>query len=574
MKKILATRYWWIILLALLVLVNVAAAYVAVRADLTAEKRFTLSAPTKKMLQQIDGQVDITVFLEGDLPKDFKKLQNSTRELLASFKETGKSSIRYVFEKPGAGLGDSARAYFQDSIARLGIKPYTINAQTKEGEGTEQRQVVPGALIAYKGRVLAVDLLAGQSSGLDESSINRVEATLEYKFANAIHKLTRDSMPLIGYLTGNGEPLSYNVYDLIERNLRPNYAFRIFNIDSFPSIPAVFSAMIIAKPTQKFTDEQKLKLDQYVMHGGKILWMIDELYAEMDSLRRVQNDFIAFDRGLNLEDILFKYGVRINQDLVQDLNCAKIATTTGGEAGGKPQVQPLSWTYFPLLSNYNNHPIAKNLDYVVAEFPNSIDTVSAPGIHKTVLLATSAESRILSTPAKVSWNSIQTEEDLKRFNGGNVPVAVLLEGKFNSLFTNRLGTDMRNNLNTIGEPFVPQDAAANKMIVISDGDMALNMVTQTDGPLQMGMPEAYPAFRYKYANNEFIMNCIEYLVDNSGILETRSKDLTLRLLDKKKLETDKTTWQLINLIAPLLLVIAAGGLYQFIRKRKYSGSTA
>ncbi|MEP7277079.1 MAG: gliding motility-associated ABC transporter substrate-binding protein GldG [Bacteroidota bacterium] len=569
MKKILATKYWWLILLALLVLVNYAASWFTVRADLTAEKRFTLSQPTKKMLKQVNGQVNITVFLDGNLPKDFKKLRNSTTELLQEFKEIGRSNIRYVFEKPGAGLSDSAKTYFLDSIARLGIKPYTIDAQVKEGEGSEQRQVVPGALVSYKNRVMAVDLLAGQNSDLDESSINRVEATLEYKFANAIHKLTRDSVPLVGYLIGNGEPLSYNVYDLIERNLKPNYAFRIFKLDSFPSIPAVFSAMIMVKPTEKFTDEQKLKIDQYVMHGGKILWMIDQLYAEMDSLRRVQNDFIAFDRGLNLEDILFKYGVRINQDLVQDITCARIATTIG-EAGGKPQVQPLNWTYFPLLTNYNNHPIAKNLDYVVAEFPNSIDTVAAPGIRKTILLATSAESRILSSPAKVSWNSIQTEEDLKKFNGGNIPVAVLLEGQFNSLFTNRLGTDMRNRLTGIGEPFTAQTGTPGKMIVIADGDMALNPVTQTDGPLQMGMPEVYPAFRYKYANSEFIMNCIEYLVDNSGILETRSKDLTLRLLDKKKLETDKAKWQLINILAPLLLVIVFGSLFQFMRKRKYS----
>jgi ABC-2 type transport system permease protein len=568
MKKLLATKYWWIVLLALLVLVNYAASFFTLRADLTEEKRYTLSAPTKKMLQAIDGQVDVTVFLEGDMPKDFKKLKNSTTELLKEFKDIGRSHIKYIFEKPGAGLEDSAKTFLLDSLARLGIKPYTIDAQVKEGEGTEQRQVVPGALVSYKGRVMAIDLLAGQNSGLDESSINRVEATLEYKFANAIHKLTKDTVPLIGYLTGNGEPLSYNVYDLIERNLKPNYAFRIFKLDSFPSIPAVFNAMIIAKPTEKFTDEQKLKLDQYVMHGGKLLWMVDELYAEMDSLRRSQNEFIAFDRGLNLEDILFKYGVRINQDLVQDLNCAKIATTIG-DAGGKPQVQQLAWTYFPLLGTYNSHPIAKNLDYVVAEFPNSIDTVAAPGINKTILLATSTESRILATPAKVSWNSIQTEEDLKKFKSGNIPVAVLLEGKFNSLFTNKLGTDMRNNLNVIGEPFIVQAAAPGKMIVIADGDMALNLVTQSEGPLQMGIPEAYPAFRYKYANSEFIMNCIEYLVDNSGILETRSKDLTLRLLDKKKLDADKIKWQIINIAAPLLLIIIFGALYQFMRKRKY-----
>ena len=569
MKKTGSIKYGWLLVPVLLVLINVAVSYFSLRTDLTAEKRFTLSEPTKKMLKDLNGQVNITVFLDGEMPKDFKKLRNSTNEMLKEFKEYGKGNIKFVFEKAGEGLSDSAKKYFKDSIAGLGINPYTVNAQVKEGDGAEQREVVPGALISFKDRVLAVNLLGGQNSELDESSINRAEATLEYKFASTIHKLTKDTVPLIGYLTGNGEPLSYNVYDLIERNVKRNYNLRIFPIDSFPSIPGVFNAVIIAKPVNKFTDDQKLKIDQYVMHGGKILWMVNQLYAEMDSLRRVQTEFIAFDKGLNLDDILFKYGVRLNQDLVQDLTCAKIATVIGGVAGGKPQVQPLQWVYFPLLGNYSNHPISKNLDYVVAQFPNSIDTVSAPGITKTILLATSPESRILSTPAKVSWNSIQTEEDFKKFSGGIVPVAVLLEGKFSSLFNNRLSTAMRDSLNAIQQPFTGKSNTDTKMIVISDGNMALNLVTQKDGPLAMGIPEAYPGFNFKYANSEFVMNCIEYLVDNSGILETRSKDVTLRLLDKKKLEESKTKWQIINILGPLLLVFLFGALYQVLRKRKY-----
>ena len=571
MKKLAASRFGWIGVLLLLVLLNVAGSLAVVRADLTAEKRFTLSEPVKHMLSGIDGQVTITVFLSGNLPKDFRKLKNSTAALLESLREVNPGALRYSFAQPGEALPDSVKPAFLDSLARLGIKPYTINAVIKEGQGEEQRQVVPGALVSYHGKAVGVDLLAGQNSELDEASINRVEATLEYKFAHAIHQLTIDTVPLIGYLAGNGEPLSYNVYDLIERIIKPNYAFRIFQLDSFPVIPPIFKAILVAKPTEKFSDEQKLKLDQYVMHGGRVLWMVDQLYAEMDSLRRVQNDFIAFDRGLNLEDIFFKYGVRVNQDLVQDLNCAKIATTTGGEAGGKPQVASLSWTYFPLLSG-GNHPIVKNLDYVVAQFPNSIDTVAAAGIKKTILLSTSPESRVLSTPAKVSWNSIQTEEDLRKFNGGPVPVAVLLEGPFRSLYNNRLGTLQRDQLIAAGEPFLAEAASPGKMIVVADGDIALNLVTQKEGPIHMGIPETYPAYRYTYANSEFMMNAIEYLVDNSGILETRSKDITLRLLDKKKLERDKTQWQIINIAGPLLLVILLGSLYQFIRRRKYRGS--
>ncbi|HTE12641.1 MAG TPA: gliding motility-associated ABC transporter substrate-binding protein GldG [Chitinophagaceae bacterium] len=566
MKKLLATKYWWIVLLALLVLVNVAASFFSVRADLTSEKRYTLSSSTKKLLKNIDGQVNITVFLDGDIPKDFKKLKNSTTQLLQEFKEIGKSNIKYVFEKPGAGLSDSAKSYFLDSIANLGIKPYTIQAQVEEGEGTEQRQVVPGALLSYKGRVTAVDLLSGQSSALDETSINRVEATLEYKFASAIQKITTDSMPVVGYLLGNGEVYSDRIKDLINNNLRKKYGFAFLPIDSVPSIPAVFNAILINKPTQKFTDEQKLKLDQYTMQGGKIMWMIDNLYAEMDSLQRTQNEFIAFDRGLNLEDLLFKYGVRINQDLVQDLNCDKMPSVIGN-IGGKPQIQLLPWPYFPLLSSNTNNPISKNLDYVLSQFPNSIDTVKADGIKKTYLLTTSDASRILNTPAKVSWTSVQNEEDVKTFTRAYVPIAVLLEGKFKSLYTNRVSASIKQSLDMANQPFRAQNETDNKMIVVADGDIALNFVSQTDGALSMG---TNPYTKSKYANSEFIMNSIEYLVDNSGILETRSKDITLRLLDKKKLETGKTKWQLINIVAPLLLVILFGGFYQFMRKRKYS----
>ncbi len=566
MKKILAAKYWWIVLLAWLVLVNIAASWFTLRADLTAEKRFTLSGATKKMLKGLEGPVAITVFLEGDLPKDFKKLRNSTADLLQSFKESGKTNIKYVFEKPGSGLNDSAKTYFLDSMARLGIRGYNIKAQVKEGEGTEQREVVPGALVSYKGKVIAVDLLAGQNSDLDEGSINRAEATLEYKFASAVHKVTTDSAPAIGYLLGNGEMFSDRIKDLIDNNIRKNYGFAFLPIDSVAAIPPVFSAMIVNKPTQKFTDEQKLKIDQYVMQGGKIMWMIDNLYAEMDSLQRTQNEFIAFDRGLNLEDILFKYGVRINQDLVQDLNCDKIPSVIGN-AGGKPQIQLLPWPYFPLLTSNNNNPVSKNLDYVLSQFPNSIDTVEAKGIKKTYLLTTSDASRILSSPAKVMWNSIQNEEDIKTFTKSYVPVSVLLEGKFNSLYANRISATVRAAMEAAHRPFQAQDASDNKMIVVADGDIALNFVTQNEGPLSMGLN---PYTKAKYANSEFVMNCIEYLVDNSGILETRSKDLTLRLLDKKKLETNKTTWQLINVGLPLLLVILFSGIYQFVRKRKYA----
>lgn len=564
MKQLLSKKYWWVLVLLVLVAVNWLAALFHFRIDLTAEKRYTLAPATKTLLKNLKEPVSITVFLSGDMPAGFKKLANSSAEMLQEFKETGKGNITYRFEKPAEGLTDSLKIQFIDSLQSMGLSPMNVKAQVKEGEGQEERYVYPGAVIAYKGRITAVDFLQGQSNVDGLNSLNNAEALLEYKLANTIQKITQDSVPLIGYLLGNGQPFSYNVWDLIERSLKKTYSFSFLPIDSVKAIPPFFNALVITKPTQAFTDAQKLKLDQYVMQGGKILWMIDNLYAEMDSLQRSQNEFIAFDRGLNLQDLLFKYGVRINQDLVQSIVSDKIPSVVGN-MGGKPQIELLPWPYFPLLTNSSNHPIAKNLDYVVSQFPNSIDTVQAVGIAKTILL-NAAEARALNTPAKVSWNSIQTEDDLKTFNKPNIPVAVLLEGSFTSLYNNRLTTAMKDELNSINTPFKAQ-SSATKMIVIADGDIALNSVSQTDGPLQMGMN---PYTKNKYANSEFIANCIEYLVGNSGILETRSKDFTLRLLDKKKLEANKTIWQVIAIAVPLLLVIIFGALYQWLRKRKYS----
>ncbi|MBL7770973.1 MAG: gliding motility-associated ABC transporter substrate-binding protein GldG [Flavipsychrobacter sp.] len=563
-KNLLSNKFYWMLLLLVVIAVNWLAELMPLRLDLTAEGRYTLSAPTRKLLNEIEEPVQIDVLLSGELPAGFKKLASSTDDLLREFKAVGKSNLRFQFIKPGEGLNDTAKAILYDSLSRLGLNPTNIKAQTKEGEGQEERLVFPGAVIQHKGRTTAIDLLQGVSAEGGLESLNTAEALLEFKFANAIKQLNQDSVPLIGYLVGNGQPLTYQVQDLIENVLRKNYAFRILPIDSVGLIPTVFDALIIAKPSGAFSDEQKIKLDQYVMQGGKLLWMIDKLYAEMDSLQRTQNEFIAFDRGLELDDLLFRYGVRINQDLLQDLNADKMPSVIGS-VGGKPQIQLLPWFYNPLLSNYSGHPIAKNLDYVLTQFPNTLDTVEAKGIQKTILLASSQQARTLETPAKVSWNSVQTEEDFNTFNKSKIPVAVLLEGKFTSHYANRLSTEQRAFISSQGQTINSQ-SPESKMIVIADGDIALNSVTQNEGPLPMGMN---PYTKFQFANRDFIQNSIEYLVDESGILETRAKDFSLRLLDQKKLEENKTNWQLINIVVPILLIIAFGWAFHYFRKLRY-----
>jgi ABC-2 type transport system permease protein len=566
MKKLMNAKYWWLYVVAVVVLINYLASIVHYRIDLTSEKRYTLSPPVKKLLSSLGDKVNIEVFLAGDLPADFRNLRNSTEELLQEFKENGNNNIQYRFRKPGEGLGDTAKQNLLLYLDSAGIRPTNVKVQTKSGESQEQRLVYPGAMISCNGKIFPVDLLQGQDMSGGLQTLNIANALLEYKFGNAIQKVTQEHAPVVGYLAGNGEPLSYNVFDLIERTLKPNYGFGFVPIDSLKTIPQEFNAILIVKPTTPFNDRQKLKLDQYVMHGGKIIWMIDNLYAEMDSLMRSQSDFIAFDRGLNIDDQLFKYGVRINQDLVQDLQCDKLPLTVGNY-GDKPQMQLVPWPYFPLLSSYNDNPISQNLNTVLSIFPNSLDTVEAAGIKKIVLLASSANARTLSTPAIVSLNSVRTQDDIKTFNKKNIPIAILLEGKFQSLYANRLSSSMADTLaNIYKQPFLREAQQDNKMIVIADADIAANVVTQNDGPLTMGTNQFT---KTQYANKDFIVNAIEYLVNPSGILSARSKTLTLRLLDPAKIETEKTQWQILNMGLPVILIICFAFIYQALRNKKY-----
>ena len=561
------TKYWWCYLIAAVVLINYLASLVHFRVDLTAEKRYTLGAPTKQLLRGLNDRVSIDVYLAGHLPADFRNLRNNAEELLQEFREYDKNTISYSFHRPGEGLGDTARQNFLMYLDSLGIHPTNVKVQTEAGESQEQRLVYPAALVTYKDRVVPIDFLQGQNMQEGLQSLNNVISLLEYKFANAIQKVTQEKPAVIGYLAGNGEPLSYNVYDLIERTLKPQYGFGFVPIDSVPVIPLEFDAVMIVKPTIAFTDRQKLKLDQYVMHGGKLIWMIDNLYAEMDSLMRTQSDFVAFDRALNIDDQLFRYGVRINRDLVQDLQCDKLPLVVGSY-GDRPQPQLVPWPYFPLLSSYTDHPIAKNMNTVLSIFPNSMDTVEAEGIKKTVILASSASSRTLSTPAIVSLNSVQTEADVQTFNQKNIPIAILLEGKFTSLFANRIPSSVADSLGRIyQQPFLATAAMPNKMIVISDADIVANVVTQNEGPLQMGTNQFT---KVQYANRDFITNCIEYLTNPSGILAARAKTFVLRLLDPAKIEDQRTTWQIINVGLPVVLILGFALVYQAIRNKKYT----
>jgi len=579
MNKIIKYKYWWVGLVALFVTIIYLCKFLRYRVDLTAEKRFSISNSTKTLLENIDSMVTIKLFLTGDLPADYRKLSNAAQDLLSEFRDISNNLVKVTVETPGAGLPDSSKMQLYDSLERIGV-PFDRNEDVSAANNKTTNQIIiPAALVYYKNHMpFVVDLRSSRKVFKNfnvlndvpqedkEATLNAAEALLEFKFTNAIDKLTRSFVPTVAYAVGNGEPIDHTVTDLGE-SLRNDYRLGVFNLKASYPNPQQIDALLIVKPSQPFTDEDKLKIDQYVMHGGKIIWFVDKLYAELDSLMRSQADFVAFDRNLNLDDILFKYGVRINGDLVQDLNCSKIPIVIGQNPDGSPRMQRIPWPYYPFLSSPNNNPISKNLDRVLPIFPSSIDTVKAPGIQKTILLTSDTNSRTLSSPAMVSIKSIG-DIDFQTFNKSYIPVAVLLEGKFTSLFANRLTKQVQDSVaRALGKPFAPVADNDTKQIVVSDADIVTNEISSTAGPLPMGQ---LPLENYRFANREFFLNSVDYMVSTSGIFELRNKDLTLRLLDKKKVEDQKNTWQLINIVLPVIIIILFGLVYQWNRKRKFS----
>ncbi len=562
MKHYKKQRFWWLMVIPVIIIINFFVSFIHKRIDLTDEKRFTISSPVKKLLNNINEVTEIDVFLKGDMPAGFKNLSASTLELLEEFKEYAHGKIIYKLISPDDEMPGTARTY-ADTLASLGIVPINLKLQLKSGEQSEY--IYPAALVYYKNKIMPVNLYTGTQTVITPPELNTAEALLEYNFANAIYKITESHKPMIAYSVGNGEPTGDNVYDLVENVLKKNYSLFTIDIAKQPIIPDTFRLLLIVKPTISFTEEEKLKIDQYVMHGGKVLWFIDRLNAEMDSLQ-IKNQVIAYDRGLNLDDLFFKYGIRINPDLIMDLQCDFLPFNTNGNN----QFDFLHWNYFPLFESKQNNIINKNLGLVAGRFVNSIDTVSAPGIEKTILLSSSDNARTIETPALISGEENRNAPEDAAFKKKDVPAAVLLQGKFSSLYKNRLSTPMQDSLDAYGSPFLTQCINDNKMIVVADGDIALNGETHQQ-PLPMGV-NSYTVgtqYEYKFANKEFVENCLELLINDAGLSEARGKDYTLRLLDAKKVSDEKNQWQLIDIALPVALIILCGLIYQWWRKRTY-----
>ena len=565
MTSSLNKKWWWLIIIVAIILINYLASAFHQRIDLTNEKRFTISTPVKNILKNIDQKMEVSIFLRGDLPAGFKKLSVSTQELLQEFKEYSNGNIHYKIISADEKIPGTERTY-ADTLSSLGIVPINLKVQLKEGE--QSQYIYPAAIVNYQNKIQPVNLYSGSSSFITAPELNSAEALLEFNFANAIEKIIDNKRSMVAYAVGNGEPIGPQVYDLVENVLKKNYHLFMMDLQKEPVIPDTFKLLIIVKPTLTFTDSEKLKIDQYVMHGGKLLCFIDRLEAETDSLQ-IKNEVIAYDRNLNLQDLFFKYGIRINPDLLMDLQCDFLPFSVNG----KDQFEFLHWNYFPLFESKQNSVINKNLGLVAGRFVNTIDTVSAVGIKKTILLSSSPNSKTIETPALISGTENRNATVDAAFNKSNLIAGVLLEGKFTSLYKNRLSHNEMDSLAYYGSTFQTQNINDNKMVIISDGDIVLNQVYKGQ-LLPMGV-NAYTVgtqYEYQFANRQFVENCIQYLVNNANLNEAKSKDYQLRLLDPKKTNEQRGFWEILNLILPVFLIVIFGIIYQWWRRRKYTVS--
>jgi len=519
------------------------------RVDLTTDNRYTLSTVTKDIINNIDKQLIIKVYLEGDFPSEFKRLQIETRQFLEELSAKN-SSIKIQFVLP-----DNQR----ERLIKAGMIPSQLTV--KEDGKLSNTIIFPWAEIIYKKKSTIVSLLSNGAVQSQEDQLETAVANLEFSFSNAIYKLQEEKQKKVAVLTGNGELLDLQLYSFLSE-VSKKHKLAKFTLDSVEnnSIKSLqdfqqFNLAIIAKPTESFTEEEKLVLDQYIMNGGKTLWMFENVQADTDSLYK-DGKMLAYPRDLNLTDFFFSYGLRVNATLIQDLYAAKIPLATGN-IGNKPQFQNLNWFYHPLVSGNPNHAISKNIAPVRLRFANQIDTLQN-SLKKTVLLMSSMLTRKTGTPAIIELESIAIEPKEKEYSSGFQIVSLLIEGNFNSMYANRI------------KPFdikkFSKKSPFNKMIVISDGDIGRNQ-------LQKGKPFDLAQDKWtgeQFGNKEFLLNAVDYLLDDRGLIELRNKNVQINLLDKERAYQERTFWQFINIILPLLVLMTFGFIFQYLRKRKYS----
>ena len=558
-----------------IIFLNVIGNYIYTRFDLTSEKRYTLSKATKRLLKDIDETVLVRVYLEGnELPPDFVRLQNETKEMLNQFRAYNKY-VEYEFVNPTDFDDPKAQQVFYQKLAQKGIQPSQIEIKTPDG--IKQQLVIPAADVMYKGQETSVQLLLGQRYVSEAELINNSVQALEYTLTDAIRRLSRTEKQRIAFLQGHGELERHAIYD-IQLALTDYYAMenitldgninslteRVINPKDSTSISFrnKFKLLVVPKPTKPFSDEDLYIIDQFVMYGGRVLWLIDGLDIEMDSLaNRSQTMAMRMDLGLGFDEMMFTYGVRVNSNLIMDIRCMPVPMA-GGSMGNNPQIEFRPWYYFPEVVPLSKHPIVKNLDVIKSEFVNSIDIIDNE-IRKTVLLTTSEYTRVVNAPAVVDLNVAQTEPDPRLFNKANLPIAVLLEGAFKSPWKNRLSPTFTD----IPEMGYRSEGDTTKMIVISDGDIIKNAFNYRQNyPYPLGYDKYTNTM---YANKTFILNAINYLCGDEDYMESRSREIKIRKLNVAQIKENRLMYQVINAVVPIVIVIISGVTILLIRKNRY-----
>jgi ABC-2 type transport system permease protein len=556
----------------IIILINVIGSFVFTRFDLTSEKRYSLSPATKTLLKNIDDIVYFRIYLEGDFPAGFKRLKNATREMLDEFRAYNKN-IQYEFINPSQSEDEKERNDTYQLLMEKGLQPTNLEVNTKGG--MEQQMIFPGAIAGYKSNEIPVELLATQIGVKPEEVLNNSIQALEFRLASAIRDLTVVSKPTVAFIRGQGELENKYIYD-IGQALSKQYTVGVISIggqlssltkrDSISEdktrVVNKYDAIVIAKPDSAFSEKDKFIIDQFIMRGGKVLWLIDPVFATMDSLQDRETT-LGIARDLNLDDMLFRYGVRLNPNLVMDLTALPIPLNTG-QVGNQPKIDFFPWYYFPVITPTENHPIVKNLNAVKTEFVSSMDTIKVADVKKTILLKTSQYSRTINTPALISLSILEQEPDQRAYAGPPQTVAVLLEGEFRSDFENRIPPEIKNSK---GIGFLAK-SKPTKMVVVSDGDVIKNQLHYSKG---YPMPLGYDQYTgQSFGNKDFIMNALDYMLDESGLITIRSRELKLRMLDMTKVNNHKIFWQAFNIFFPVLLVLIYGFIQHYFRKRKYT----
>lgn len=547
----------------LLILINIGATFINGKVDLTKDNRYTITPATKKLLKDLPEKVEVTVFLTGDdLPAAFRKLSRSTLEMLRNFRDISNNKISFRTLDP---LGNDSLALKLLNNYRMAGIPVTIGAGKK---GISQRMIFPWALITLrddKGMTHGFPIFLQESNTpqLSRSILLRSEMLLEYSLANGIHQVTKTNTASVAYLTGNGESFGYHIVAAFNA-LSHYYRLDTFNLEKNIQIPNTYRALIINQPEKPFSETAKFKLDQYLMNGGRLFINVDGATGSLDSFN-TEGRFNSLALDLNLDDLLYHYGVRLNHDLLEDaVNCAGIPLTAQGN-NPEPVIYP--WVYFPVLQAGSDHPIVKNLNGVLGRFVSTLDTnANDPAIRKTILLASSDYSKIEPTPTPILLESAMVEKNPASFLQKKLAAAILLEGKFQSAYANRMPLDVRQFIEANHLPVKSEDPGGSKIIAASDGALMMNEFSEKSGPSDLGI---YRYSDFQFDNKTFLLNSMEYLTDPDNLLEARAKRFEKHLLDPKRIDEERDQWQWINIGVPIASVILLGFVFGFIRKKRF-----